>query len=453
MILCLRLATCTWTTRQHPVSLGTVQHLWDSQMKVAPVLWQEELPTGFWQVSVVCLHSTPHTAAHLKRFRQASTSMQVPGTVVGLRQLSLRASLLLYLSCRSFPSCERLLSLCRKLLCCFPPHLRTARLSTCEPPKPQSFLTFAPAPLLPRPQPRHGKLLALLPIVVAPFADLFRGCSSPAHLALCLRTAGRWRRLRGICSFPTAFWTSGHRAKSEPTLPAWLHALLSSPRLNAFSSKQDRLLRVSQSFQRPKLQRSWSRRFASDQGLDSAQLLSVLLIAGGARTTFQGTLPGYLSHLCRLSCGGSTCYFHPVEEALLTGAISLYLSKLVQWMKVGTGKHMQPSQQWSCPLETALVAHSFGSLIAYSLAQQLETYGFRVPAIIALDLRSGTPRHSFNQLQPVALSQNRAPFNFHLETAKAAYMAPHAPRLRWSRPCPGLVLRKLATDTEVGFRA
>ena len=187
MILCLRLATCTWTTRQHPVSLGTVRDFWDFQMKVAPVLWQVELPTGFWQVSIVCLHSTPHTAAHLKRLRQASTSMQVPRTVVGLRQLSLRASLLLYLSCRSFPSCERLHSLCRKLLCCFPPHLRTARLSTCEPPKPQSFLTFAPAPLLPRPQPRHASFVNRMPAsswAVSRLVELLCTCSGCCRCAL-----------------------------------------------------------------------------------------------------------------------------------------------------------------------------------------------------------------------------------------------------------------------------
>ncbi|CAE7453709.1 unnamed protein product [Symbiodinium sp. CCMP2456] len=180
LIECLRLATCIWRARQHPVSLGTVQHLWDAQMKVAPVLWQIELPTSFWQVSVVCLLSTPHTAAHLKPLRQASTSVQIPRTFVGLGQLSLRASLLLCLSCRSFPSYEMLRSLCLKLLCCFPPHVRTAGLSTCKPRKPQGFLAFAPARLLPRPQPRHvsfvNRMLASS-WAVSMFVELMCTCS------------------------------------------------------------------------------------------------------------------------------------------------------------------------------------------------------------------------------------------------------------------------------------
>ena len=417
--LCLRLATCIWTTQHRLMRLRSVHHRWVPTTIGALLLWQVELPTSFSQASGVCLLPS-RAAADLRLWEQASTCTELPCTL--LQMLSLRSSLLLDLSCRSDMSPVP----CRKLVRFLLPRTCASRVGSAPQRAQCGILAFGPARLPPDPQLRQGKFAALPP-VVALFSDLLCGCSSPAHVALCWCTAGTClRRLRRAYSShggeadPSSFRTAAHRGNSEATVPGWLYALCSS-RLLLGTEKSFK-------FKRPKPQTSWWKMFATRQRQEASQVLAVTLIAGGARTTFQGSLPGYLSHLCRLSCGGNTCYVHPVEDALLTAAFSLCLLKLVQWMNVGALKRAQPSQQWSCPLETVLVAHSFGALIAYSLAQQLETYGFLVPAIIALDTRSGAPRQTFSQLQPVALSQNRAPFHFHLETAKAAYMAPHAPR-------------------------
>ena len=118
---------------------------------------------------------------------------------------------------------------------------------------------------------------------------------------------------------------------------------------------------------------------------------------------------------------------HPVEETLRSAQVPfvVMIRKLLPLLP------SQALQGRQVLLDLVLAGHSHGGVIAHSMAQSLESAGFLVRGIVAVDTL-GLPRKASLRFDPQALERHRSPYHWHLSSPKVNMMAPEVPR-RMSR--------------------
>ncbi|CAE7677050.1 unnamed protein product [Symbiodinium sp. CCMP2456] len=150
----------------------------------------------------------------------------------------------------------------------------------------------------------------------------------------------------------------------------------------------------------------------------------VLRLEGAVRSVFQPDIEEAVEANCLV--------ISPLEETLRQAQVPfvLMIRNLLPLLP------SQALQGREVLLNLVIVGHSHGGVIGHSLAQCLESAGFRVKGIVAVDTL-GLPRRTempSPRFDPQALARHLSPYHWQLTAPKVNMMAPEVPPFRRMLP-------------------